>query len=90
MCVGAYVLRYGRNDEELRERQRWYQSCLAAAALRRSPLQTATLRRSSPRAYTSLCCPVSPLFSSATLTLHVTATFALVSFTSFFLSPAQP
>ena len=63
------LLRYGRNDEELRERT--------------------NERRRRAVAFASFFCPVSLLFSSAALTLHVSATLALlVSSQVFPLRPA--
>ena len=62
------LLRYGRNDEELRER-------------------TNERRRRAAAAFASFFCPVSLLFSSAALTLHVSATLALLVSSQVFSPP---
>ena len=61
------LLRYGRNDEELRERT--------------------NERRRRAVAFASFFCPVSLLFSSAALTLHVSATLALLVSSQVFSPP---
>lgn len=63
------LLRYGRNDEELRERTN------ERTAARRAV------------AFASFFCPVSLLFSSAALTLHVSATLALLVSSQVFSPP---
>ena len=83
------LLRYGRNDEELRERtnERRRRAFTPPSPRRRRAVAAPSPRRRRAVAFASCFCPVSLLFSSAALTLHVSATLALLVSSQVFSPP---